>query len=172
LLTVAPPEPQIFFRATDDLLRTFELHHAYQKYVTPYLNMDGGVDGSASAGAGGVDGKTPQTPGAAVGGLDKGKGKEMAMAVDGNVDATQTLAAAGAGAEQDGDDDEQGGQGKKKKGYRHLIKGIPGQSPVAVLRILCSLHPFQAGTRLRRTTTWPPSCRFPQSSTVKSHHSH
>ena len=58
-----------------------------------------------------------------VGGLDKGKGKEIA--IEGGVSLPVT---SGQGMAA-GTDEDAKAEKKKKNSYKHLIKGIPGTSP-------------------------------------------
>ena len=100
------PLPRPYFDSTQDLLRTFKLSHAYDKYVRPYSLP--------------VDAPPPATPGAA----DKGKGKEKEVPAFSS--ASPAADTPGAGDEGEGDE-AQGKAGKKwKNNYKHLIKGIPG----------------------------------------------
>ncbi|KAF8917465.1 hypothetical protein CPB85DRAFT_1374250 [Mucidula mucida] len=96
----AQQEPPVYFRSTQDLLSTFNLLDAYDKYVKAQDDIE------------------PSSPSA-----DKGKGKEK----DGPVTAASPLPQTPAA---DPDDDDPGGakgDKKRKHTYKHLIKGAPGK---------------------------------------------
>ena len=57
---------------------------------------------------------------------DKGKGKEVPVGTPRTPFNVTTPAAVDGGDGDDGDEDGAKGEKKKKNGYRHLIKGIPG----------------------------------------------
>ena len=107
--TAAQKVPPVYFRSTQDLLATFHLLDAYDKYVRPSNDKE---DNEPSS---------PTAPSAA----DKGKGKEKE--VTGASPPPQTPAA------DPDDDDLGGGKGdkKRKNTYKHLIKGAPGASCAA-----------------------------------------
>ncbi|KAF5367386.1 hypothetical protein D9758_003753 [Tetrapyrgos nigripes] len=121
------PSQASYIKSTNDLLGQFQLHEAYNKYVTPFYATPGeGGSGVGGSGMGemGADGPaSPTTPGP--GGVDKGKGREIPISGSTPAAYPQTPAADG----QDGDDEEGGGKGEKKKKntYKHLIKGVPGK---------------------------------------------
>ncbi|KAF9042666.1 hypothetical protein BDZ89DRAFT_1059882 [Hymenopellis radicata] len=96
--------PPVYFRSTQDLLSTFNLLDAYDKYVKA------------------EDETEPSSPSTAHA-ADKGKGKEK----DGPVSAASPLPQTPAA---DPDDDDPGGakgDKKRKHTYKHLIKGAPGK---------------------------------------------
>jgi hypothetical protein len=84
--------------------------------------------------------QVPQTP-ITSGNMDKGKGREVVI--------TSPLVAQTPGADgQDVDDEEGGGKGEKKKknSYKHLIKGVPGESTVPLIFNLQLIFYFQGNT--------------------------
>ncbi|KAF8485907.1 hypothetical protein DFH94DRAFT_708806 [Russula ochroleuca] len=112
LQPVSPPPPPLL-ESTQDLISTFHLLTAYDKFVRPFVAQE--QDPLSSL--------PPTTPAVAPS-FDKGKGKERDP-------GTPTVASAATpGTHHDPDDDE-GRDGKKKKNtYRHLIRGIPGKHSI------------------------------------------
>jgi hypothetical protein len=149
LVTSGPPENQSYFTSTDDLISTFNLQAAYDKYVRPLTTP---VTGS---GVGHDHGSISDVKPSST--VDvKGKGKE--------VPPPATPAADG----QD-DDDEGGKKGDKKKknnNYRHLIRNIPGACKIMLatrwywyIRILAGKHSLKKDDYLTNIMQIPPKER-------------
>ncbi|KLO15241.1 hypothetical protein SCHPADRAFT_871321 [Schizopora paradoxa] len=125
-----PPGPsrkKALFESTQDLISRFELLPAYDKYVRPYIHQLGSQPEALSnhtpADAPPPSALRSSSPSA----LDKGKGKEIPVGTPRTPFIVTTPAPADGGDGDDGDEEGAKGEKKKKNGYRHLIKGIPGK---------------------------------------------
>jgi len=115
-----PQTHRAYLSSTQDLLARFDLLSAYDKYVRPFTtSTETGLDQMVSP---------PSIKPNGNGAMDKGKGREVVATPD-----TPGMPDGG-----DGDDEEGvGGKGdkKKKNNYKHLLKGIPGESTSRWLRL-------------------------------------
>ncbi|OCB90207.1 hypothetical protein A7U60_g2578 [Sanghuangporus baumii] len=123
-----PPRRKGPVDGTQDLISRFQLLHAYDKYVRPYVHTSGvGEGSSASANSNGrfqspSHAQSVSTPGV----VDKGKGREVPLPVSAISMGAPTPGADG-GDGDDGEDEGTKGDKKQKNSYRHLIRGIPGK---------------------------------------------
>lgn len=135
-MSTGPSRRRVLFESTQDLISRFDLLPAYDKYVRPYIHQMGSLPEALSnhtpADATLPSALRSSSPSA----LDKGKGKEVPVGTPRTPFIVTTPAAADGGDGDDGEEDGAKGEKKKKNGYRHLIKGIPGaQSAKKYLRL-------------------------------------